>query len=298
MTRNIGAHLSVSGGYNRALSSIVEKGGTALQIFSTSPRIWEPAVVSDETANEFKMEKAKLGVDPVFFHASYLVNLADDGRIGHVSKKALIAELRLQPRMGVRGSVIHLGSYKDKEKQDTLFVEERVKKYATLLENSREILAETPEDSLFIIENVATRKIGRLLDELGQIVYDLNSPRVKICLDTCHLHAAGYDLSSTEKLDTFLQEFDTKIGLNRIELFHLNDSRDPFGSMRDRHENLGQGEIPQEVFKLLLNHPKLAHIPFILETPGFDKKGPDKQNIDIAKRFITIHEEEIEKNRP
>lgn len=286
MTRRIGAHLSVSGGYNRALSSIVEKGGNALQIFSTSPRIWEPAVVSDEDATAFRKEKEAFDISPVFFHASYLVNLADDGRIGHISKKALIAELRLQPRMGVRGSVIHLGSYKDKEKQDTLFVEERAKKYETLLENTREILAETPEESLFIIENVATRKIGRLLDELAQIVSDLNNPRVKVCLDTCHLHAAGYDLSTAEKLEAFLNEFDTKIGLDKIELFHLNDSRDPFGSMRDRHDNLGQGEVPESVFKLLLNHSKLTHIPFILETPGFDKKGPDKQNIAIAKGYI------------
>jgi deoxyribonuclease-4 len=284
----IGAHLSVSKGYTSALDSIIEKGGNALQIFSTSPRVWKPAAVSDETCATFRDSAKRLGVGPVFFHASYLVNLADDGRIGNVSKESLIAEMMLQPRMGVSGSIIHLGSFKEKA-DDGLFASEQYEetnpKYATLIRNIRDILTATPPQSIFIIENVATRKIGKGLDELAKIVNDLDNNRVRICLDTCHLHAAGYDLSTQEKFDAFFAEFDAKIGMDRIALFHLNDSRDPFGSYRDRHANLTEGMIPETVFELLLNDPKTRDIPFILETPGFDGDGPDKENIDIAKSF-------------
>ncbi|MCX7996302.1 MAG: deoxyribonuclease IV [Patescibacteria group bacterium] len=280
----IGAHLSVSGGYESALERIVAMGGNALQIFSTSPRIWKPATVSDVSATAFRKRAVELGVGPVFFHASYLINLADSERIGAVSKTALIAELRLQPRMGVSGSVVHLGSYKDKGyATDGLFMHE---KYPILLGNIREILAETPEESILIIENVATRKIGRTLEELGQILSDINSPRVRVCLDTCHLHAAGYDLSTAESFQAFMATVDSLIGWNSVALFHLNDSRDPFGSFRDRHENLGEGLVPKSVFLNLLNHPRLQTIPAILETPGFDGNGPDARNITIARSFI------------
>lgn len=284
MSIRIGGHLSISKGYISALESIVEKGGNALQIFSTSPRIWKPAVVSNEIAEAFLKRKQELNIDPVFFHASYLVNLADNDRIGEVSRNALISELTLQPRMGIRGSIIHLGSFKDKDSTyDGLFEHER---FPTLISNIREILAETPEKSTFIIEDVATRKIGQKLEELAQIMNKVNSPRIKVCLDTCHLHAAGYDLSTEEGFEIFFNRFDKLIGMNNLELFHLNDSRDIFGSMRDRHENLGEGNIPKNVFRQLLNNPRTKNIPFILETPGFDKNGPDKKNVDIAKSFI------------
>lgn len=284
MQHRIGGHLSISGGYVSALDSIVEKGGNALQIFSSSPRIWSPPKVDTETTEAFQKKRQELGIDTVYFHASYLVNLADNDRIGAVSKKSLIAELNLQPRMGVKGSVVHLGSYKDKESSfDGLFEHER---FPTLISNIKEILEETPEDSIFLIENAASRKIGQKLEEIAQIMNGVNSERVRICIDTCHLHAAGYDLSTPESFDKFWDRFDELIGLNNLEVIHLNDSRDTFGSLRDRHENLLQGNIPKEVFTQILNDKRTRTLPFILETPGFDKNGPDKKNIDIAKSLI------------
>jgi deoxyribonuclease-4 len=284
MHHRIGGHLSTSQGYVSALESIVEKGGNALQIFSTSPLMWKAAVVSDTTAADFKKRKAELGVNPVYFHASYLINLADNDRVGAVSRKALVSELTLQPRMGVKGSVVHLGSYKDKDSTfDGLFEHER---FPTLISNIKEILAETPEDSIFLIENAASRKIGQKLEEIAQIMNAVQNKRVRICLDTCHLHAAGYDLSTPENFELFINGFADLIGLENLELIHLNDSRDTFGSLRDRHENLLQGTISEAVFKQFLNDNRTRLLPFILETPGFDKSGPDKKNIDIAKSLI------------
>ena len=130
------------------------------------------------------------------------------------------------------------------------------------------------------------RKIGRSLDEIASIVKDVNDERVRVCLDTCHLHVAGYDLSTKKKLDDFLVEFERIIGLKRLECFHVNDSRDEFGSLRDRHDNIGEGKVAKDVFKLILNHPKLKALPFLLEVPGFDDTGPDKKNVDILKSLV------------
>lgn len=275
-----GAHLSTSKGVIDAFQKLIAIGGNCLQLFSTSPRMWmPPRQASNEVAKSNRTEKERLKIAPIYFHASYLVNLADEDRIGNLSKTMLIAELKLASQYGFRGSIVHLGSYKQTDNQQLI----TDNKYKTLLRNIKEILRKTPKETLLIIENAGTRKIGQTLEELGQIVRDTKSPRVRICLDTCHLHTAGYDLTTKEKLNAFLIEMDKKIGLDKLEVWHANDSRDPFGSLRDRHDNIGQGQVGINVFKLLLNHPKTKILPFIIETPGFDNLGPDKKNLDILK---------------
>ncbi|TSC57424.1 MAG: deoxyribonuclease IV, partial [Parcubacteria group bacterium Greene0416_79] len=189
----------------------------------------------------------------------------------------------------------HLGSFKGSEGA------KKKRQYTLLIKRIQTILASSPKETAFIIENAGTRKIGRMLEEIAEIVEDVGdlpahvrlartgaSPRVRVCLDTCHLHAAGYDLRGREKLDAFLKKFDKKIGLERLECFHANDSRDPFGSLRDRHENIGEGAVGKEVFASLLNHQKTKRAPFIIETPGFDDMGPDKKNLDILRSFVRV----------
>jgi len=277
MNLKIGAHQSVSGGYDKAIERIVNIGGNCLQIFSSSPRGWNFAKPTDNDIDLFLNAKEKNKIDPVYFHASYLVNLADDSKTGHFSKLSLISELNLAPRMNVKGSIVHLGSFKD-DKTDS--------KYKTLIANIKEIISKTPEKSLFMIENAGNHKIGQTLEEIAMIINDVGSSRVKVCLDTCHLYSAGYDLSTKEKYDSFFTKFDKLIGINRLELFHFNDSRDPFDSGRDRHENIGTGTIPIDEFKLLMTNDKTKALPFIIETPGFADNGPDKQNLDILKGLI------------
>lgn len=287
MTTHLGAHLSISGGYHKALESINEKGGNCLQIFSASPRAWNFAKPSEEMINEFMKAKQRLNIDPVYFHASYLINLAWNNRIGQLSKQLLKHELKLASKLGIKGSIVHLGSYKkevtrlDLELQDKGFG-----KYDDLTVHIKEILDETPKNTLFMIENAGNNKIGKKLDEISVIIEQVDNARVKVCLDTCHLYSSGYDLSTKENLDQFLEAFDSLIGLERLELFHFNDSKDPFNSGRDRHENIGKGTVPIETFRLIMTHPKLKHLPCIIETPGFDDKGPDKQNLDILKSLL------------
>lgn len=231
----LGAHLSISGGYHKALERIVKIGGNCLQIFSTSPRGWSFVKISGQQIQDFNSIKSQLKIDPVYFHASYLINLANEGKIGHLSKLSLISELSIAPKLHIKGSIVHLGSYVG---------EKTAEKYKALIIHVKDILDKTPKESLLIIENAGNSKIGKNLKEIAKIIQDVGNPRLRVCLDTCHLYSAGYDLSSQIKLETFLKEFDLLIGLEKIELFHFNDSRDPLNSGRDRHENIGKGTIP------------------------------------------------------
>ncbi len=275
----LGAHQSISGGYSEALKRIANIGGNCLQIFSSSPRGWSSFQINNEAIEQWNNKRNELNIDPIYFHATYLINLADDSRIGHASKQSLISEMNLAPKLGIKGSIIHLGSYKGEPSSI---------KYSTLITNIKEILNKTSPKSLFIIENAGNRKIGQTLEEISQIVKDVNNPRVKICFDTCHLFSNGYKFENNNQLDKFLNQLSSLQLINQLECWHLNDSRDEFDSGHDRHDNIGQGKMNIDEFKVLLNHPKTKDYPFIIETPGFDKKGPDQKNLDILKSLIKL----------
>ncbi len=287
MNHKLGAHLSIAGGYHNAVNKINEIGGSTLQIFSGSPRGWNFAKPTDADIDVFTSLKKQFQITPVYFHASYLLNLGTDEKLGVISRSSLKHELKLASKMGIRGSIVHLGSFKyDKDLDMNGYDVSKEIKYSALINNISEVLKDTPEDTFFMIENAGTRKIGRTIEEIARIIKDVNNPRLRVCLDTCHLHAAGYDITTQDKLDSFLEKFDSLIGLQKLELWHVNDSKDPFGSLRDRHENIGKGMVGVDTFRGLLNHPKLKDLSFIIETPGFDDKGPDKQNLDILKGLI------------
>lgn len=281
--RNIGAHVSAAGGYVKACERVDAITGTCLQLFSSSPRTWAGADLSDEDVADFKKVRDEYELDPVVFHAPYLINLADRGATGEKSVQAMIYELETASRCGIIGSVIHVGSYKTDDEQP-----EDAKHYEHLIENIQTVLAETPDDTWFIIEDMGMRKIGKSIEQIGQIITDAGaSERLKVCLDTCHLHAAGYDLSTADAYDDFFAEFDDKIGLDRLAVIHVNDSKDPAGSLRDRHENIGEGEVPTGVFRNIITREPTRDLPLVIETPGFDGGGPDEKNIERLRDFIS-----------
>lgn len=272
---HVGAHLSSAGGYRAMFERAREMGCSSIQMFSTSPRIWKPAELKEKDIHTFRSLAEEFKIAPIYFHASYLINLASEEATGERSKAALIHELHTAAQLGVRGSIVHTGSFKGGRED-----------YYSVVGRIQEILDSTPEETMLILENSGNRKIGVKLEQLGEIIKEVGSPRVRVCLDTCHLHAAGYDITTKEKLEGFLKEFNAVVGAERLEVWHVNDSRDAFGSFRDRHDNLGEGFVGKEVFRLLVNHKTMQDIPFILETPGFDGNGPDKKNVDILKSFI------------
>lgn len=274
----VGAHLSASGGYTNPLRNIVDIGGNCLQIFASSPRTWGVLPVNEEQVLSFVSLKRKLQVNPVVFHASYLINLANPSRIGHASVSTLIQELTLAERMNILGTIIHLGSFNGDGNT-----------YEVLLHNIERVLEKAPKTPYFIIENSGNRKIGQSVDEIASIINDLKDERVKVCIDTCHLFATGYDLSTYESYHRFFDTFDKTIGLDKLVVIQVNDSKDDLGSFRDRHENLGEGTIPKETFRLYCSEPETKDLPFLLEVPGNDPhhKGPDKKNIDVLKSFFS-----------
>ncbi len=270
-----GAHQSISGGYDKALERISKISGNCLQFFSTSPRGWSFPKISQKDRQLFIEKKKSFQINPIYFHATYLINLADNERIGTMSKKSLINELEIASQLGIAGSIVHLGSFKANKPI-----------YSILITNILEILTHTPKGTYFIIENAGNRKIGQTLEEISQIVKDVNNKRVKICLDTCHLFSAGYSFKNNNELNLLLDKLEKLKLLDKLELWHVNDSRDAFASLHDRHDNIGEGTLGIESFKTLLNHPKTKNYPFIIETPGFNNEGPDKKNLDILKSLV------------
>jgi len=286
----VGAHVSIAGGLDTAFERVKRIGGNCMQIFSSSPRSWTLPDISEESCAKFISEKNVSGIGPVYFHASYLINLAANGYVGELSKKALVKDLEIAESLGMNGVIVHTGSFKNGTK-DAPYQFETIEEiqYQKLIEAIQGVLEISPDTSL-MLENAGTRKIGWSMNELFTLIKHVNDHRLKICLDTCHLHAAGYDLSTEEKYQDFFDHFDKEIGLEKLELIHLNDSKDSVGSFRDRHENILQGQIPKKVFDNLFTFSQTKNLPFILEVPGFDKKGPDDKNIQIVKEIVSRNE--------
>jgi deoxyribonuclease-4 len=176
------------------------------------------------------------------------------------------------------GVVLHIGSH-----QGRGWEHDRDQVINTILE----VLKETPENSILLLENSAGQngKIGSLL-QLKDILDAVTSPRLKVCLDTAHAFEAGYNFTTDEGLEMWIKEIENTIGLDKIELLHLNDSKTPLGSGRDNHQNIGDGFIGEAGLKILVNHPKLSHLPLILEVPGLEGMGPDKENIERVKTLL------------
>lgn len=276
--RRIGAHVSMAGGLVAAAQNVIDMGGNALQIFSGSPRSWARKPFDQSKADAFKSFCKEQGFGPTYIHALYLVNLtADRDDLTQNSINGITFDLKFASQIGASGVVVHLGSHLGKG-FDAVFDQ--------LIAHMKSILDATPADSTFLIENSAGQE-GKLCSSFTEIqrVFEALSRYVKEkrlgwCFDTCHGFAAGYDLK------TVSQEM-KKFGLlDALKVIHLNDSRDPYESGRDRHDNIGEGLIGKEILKSLLHDKELEHLPLIMEVPGFDGNGPDAKNIEIVKAML------------
>lgn len=277
MIRRIGAH--VGGGLTSAIKNTQAIGGNCLQIFAGSPRMWARSLYPASLATTFKNEASANDLNPVYIHALYLTNLASDNpELVMKSKAALISDMTNSAAIGSAGVVLHIGSHQGRGWAATKGV---------VIESIQEVLTQTPKNSFLLLENSAGQqgKIGSLV-ELSDILQIILSDRLRVCLDTAHAFEAGYNLATNQGLDLWLTEIEKTIGLSKIELLHLNDSKTPLGSGRDNHQNIGDGYIGSDGLKQLINHPKLNHLPLILEVPGLEGMGPDKVNIDRVKSLI------------
>ena len=279
IVRRIGAHLSISGGVEKAVERAHEIGANTLQVFSGSPRMWRRTALEKIDAELVKQTQKKLNVTPIFTHALYLTNLASDNQeLVAKSVQALKHDLKFDAHIGGAGVIVHLGSHQGR---GFAAVQRQVAK------KIKEILADTPRNSRLLIENAASQnsKIGGRLEEITWLLKTINSFRLGWCFDTCHGFAAGYSLTGKNKNNALAVMKDLDL-FNFLECLHVNDSKDPLGSGRDRHENIGNGKIPQLALKQFLNDQRLIKLPIITEVPGIDGHGPDAENIRRIKSLV------------
>jgi deoxyribonuclease-4 len=273
----IGAHLSSSGGIHTAVDRAEAIGAESLQVFTQSPRTWRPTNHAAATFDTFRERREEVGLRGVLCHALYLCNFAaTDDAIYEKSVVALRSTMQVACAIGADGVVVHVGSHLGAGFEKGL---ERVLPALDL------VLELCNDTTWLLLENSAGAggTIGRSIDELATIHDRLDRhPRLGVCLDSCHLYVSGVDVTDRPTLDAFLDELDGTIGLDRLRALHVNDAAAGLGSNRDRHANMGDGELGERL-GVFLGHPKLQGLPAVLEVEGKDKKGPDKEQIDLAK---------------
>lgn len=273
----IGAHVSAAAPLDRCVDRACAIGAETIQIFASAPQSWRPGVHSDDAMATLRRRAADCAIAPIFVHGVYLINLATpDETLLARSIDSLRRALAFCGRVGAAGTIFHIGSHKGAGFADIL------PQVANAIER---VLDGTPADTWLILENSAAQgaTVGGRFDELGRIVRAVGSERVKVCLDTCHAFAAGYDLRTPAGCAAAMDELDRMVGVERLVVVHANDSKAGLGSGLDRHENIGVGQIGREGFAAIVAHPVLRAVPFILEVPGFAGRGPDRENIDILR---------------
>jgi deoxyribonuclease IV len=273
----LGAHCS--GGVKRALDRAVEIGADALQLFVQSPRAWRFPNHDPADLARFCERREEAGIGAVLVHAIYLVNLASPSDDFYEKSVSVMRQtMEAACAIDADGVVFHVGSHLGAG------FEAGLERAVPALEQVVELCS---DKTWLLLENSAGAggTIGRSIDELGTIVDRLGRhPRLGICLDSCHLWVSGYDVTDRGELDRVLEEVDAKVGLDRLRALHVNDARDPLGSNRDRHANIGDGLLGKKL-AVFLGHPALQGLPALLEVPGKDGHGPDAEQVRKLKRL-------------
>ncbi|TMF96602.1 MAG: deoxyribonuclease IV [Chloroflexi bacterium] len=276
----LGAHVDSSGGLHLSFERAKAMGADAIQIHPTPPGFWGSPKLDENRIATFKEAAAKHGHPPFYFHAVYLINLAgDDPTLRQRSESTLAGYLKAADELGVNGVIFHTGSHKGAGFEARL---------PSITEHLQHVLERaSPTSARLLIENNAGLGgcVGARFEEIAQMLGALdNDPRVSVCFDTCHAFASGYDERTAHDVKQTIDELDRVVGLSRIEVIHCNDSVTGLGSNRDRHANIGTGQIGEQGFRALLHEPRLAKLPFILEVPGAGG-GPDAEQVAVLKRL-------------
>jgi deoxyribonuclease IV len=272
----IGAHVSPAGGLPKAIERGVERGCEAIQIFNQSPRMWKPTTYRVQDVAAFRETMSESPIDAVLIHAVYLLNCAsDDPEIRTKSLTSLTHSLRVGHEIGSSGVVLHPGSAKTGDVGEAI---------ARAGETIAEALKESQGCELHLENTAGTGgTLGRSFEELAALLEAAGgSKRLGVCLDSCHLFASGYDIRTTGGMSSMLSEATRELGRGRIRSLHLNDSQTPLGSNRDRHANLGAGELGEEGCMAFLSAPGLQKLPCVLETPGENREGPGRKEVELA----------------
>jgi deoxyribonuclease-4 len=275
----IGAHVSTGGGLANAVQRGKERGCESIQIFHQSPRMWRPTNYGEADFTAFREAMEASPVEAVIIHAVYLINCATkDKELRKKSLTSLTHALRIGDGIGAAGVVLHPGSTKGEP-------------HGPSMKRAGKVIAAALKDSdncRLLIEQTAGHKglLGRNFDETAELIELAgSSPRLGLCLDSCHLFVQGYDITDETHLGEVLDEADAKVGLERLGAVHVNDAAVPLGACLDRHANIGKGEMGKRGLSAFLSEPRFKGLPATLETPGPEKKGSSKAEVTYAKRL-------------
>ncbi len=286
----LGAHMSIAGGHYKAIDAGAEIQCDCVQVFTKNNNRWAGKALDDEGVAKFKNAIAEHGIEHTLSHASYLINIASPKNdLRAKSKDALVDELERASALGIPYVVFHPGSFTTGTEDSGLDL---------IVESLVDVIKRTADqDAELLLENTAGQgsNLGWDFDHLGRIIKGVtgrskaSGKRIGVCIDTCHTFAAGYGLGTGEQYADTFAKMDKSFGLDKIKAFHLNDSKKPFGSRRDRHEHIGQGEMGIEPFRHLLNDDRFRNIPMYLETEKADHddgRAWDKVNLETLRGLI------------
>lgn len=280
MRKRIGVHVGTSGGVWTAVNRAVEAGANTFQIFSSSPRMWRPSAIKPADAEKMLQLRKEHDVGPVAIHASYLINLCSQTE--SVRKNSIVAfrgEVERTLALGAEFLVLHPGSWKGLTRAEGLTLA------AQGIERAIDGLAWQGKDFRILIENTAGAEfsLGGKLEQVAELVECLRAcAPVAVCLDTCHVHVAGYDIVSSDGYIETIKIVEGTVGFEAVRVWHCNDAKAPMGSKLDRHEHIGEGTIGAEAFRRLLHDARFAHCAFIAETP-VDNPGDEARNVGVLR---------------
>lgn len=291
--RRIGIHTSTAGGVENAAERAYRLGCNTFQVFSSSPRQWKPYTLGTLQCAEMSRLREKYNLKPLVIHASYLLNLAG-GNPAFYDKTiaAFRGEVERALALCAEYLVVHPGSFRGASREEGLAQAAHAIRVATqghdLARHGLTVLIENTAGAAYSLGG-SFEQVAVLVEVLREVV------PVAACVDTCHTHVAGYDITSDAGYESTLRHIDDTIGLNNIPVWHCNDAKAAFGSHLDRHQHIGQGTIGVRLFRRLLNDPRLTHAAFIAETP-IDQPGDDRRNVQALKRLVTDKQPQRDKH--
>jgi deoxyribonuclease IV len=283
-----GFHVSIAGGFGNVLERAREIECETIQFFSSNPRGWSIADLDPDDVAKFRSDMEDSGISPTFVHAPYIPNLAGAGAEGKRSVKALVTQVERCKALGVPFLVCHTGKAMGADEKTAI---------ARIVKNVNSILAAAPEGVTFLLENTAGMgtEVGYKFEQLAEIIGKVKKrERVGITLDTAHSFEAGYEFRTKAGIDATLREFDRLVGISRLHLLHLNDSKTEFGSRVDRHWHIGEGKLGREGMGQIINHPLLKNMPAVMETPQHTEKM-NLKNMRAARSLVRTDESRCQK---
>ena len=283
----IGCHVSIAGGIDNSVTRAEELGCNTMQIFSKNAATWREKILDKEEINRFKknLKNSNLDINPVFIHTSYLINLASPSdELYFKSINSFIEEMKRADLLLTAPYLItHPGAHTGAGEE--YGIQRVIRALNIILERSADLNLKT----VILLENTAGSgtHLGYSFNQWKRMVEGVkDKKRMGICFDTCHAFAAEFDLSHREGVEQTLEELDKFLGLDRLKVVHLNDSKYPLGSRKDRHMHIGKGYIGLEGFEIIINHRFLKDLPFVLETPKFGQRD-DLENINLVKSLAS-----------